>query len=383
MNRNFLGGSMKDVAHLLPLSAIFLFSLVAVAEGSEHIVSPEVQADGRVTFRFADPSALKVEVSIEGQAAPTPMQKDESGIWSATVGPLPPDFYGYNFNADGVDLVDPSNTTLKPNLLNLSNEVHIPDPSLPWEIADVPHGQIHQHFYRSKIAGEDRDYYVYTPPKYDPKNKTEYPVLYLLHGFSDDASGWTAVGRANVILDNLIAQGKAKPMLVVMTLGYGDMEVVRRGWDSWSDKDLAWRNLSRYTEILLSEVIPQVEGEYRVKKDRESRAVAGLSMGGAESLLSGLNHPDQFAWVGAFSSGGIDNRDFATEFPGVDVSINKKLKLLWIACGTEDHLIKINRQVKSWLKDKGVQFTDIETPGMHTWMVWRRNFSTLAPLLFR
>jgi len=374
---------MKGMAHLLPLTVFFLFSAVALAKEAEHIVSPEVQADGRVTFRFADPNALKVELSIEGQAAPTPMQKDESGIWSATVGPLPPDFYGYNFKADGVDLVDPSNTTLKPNLLNLSNEVHIPDPSLPWEVADVRHGQIHQHFYRSKIAGEDRDYYVYTPPKYDPKKKTEYPVLYLLHGFSDDASGWTAVGRANVILDNLISQGKAKPMLVVMTLGYGDLEVVRRGWDSWSDKELAWRNLSRYTDILLGEVIPQVESEYRVKKDRESRAIAGLSMGGAESLLSGLNHPDQFAWVGAFSSGGIDNRDFATEFPGVDVSINKKLKLLWIACGTEDHLIKINRQFKSWLKDKGVQFTDIETPGLHTWMVWRRNLSTLVPLLFR
>jgi len=374
---------MKGMAHLLPLTVFFLFSAVALAKEAEHIVSPEVQADGRVTFRFADPNALKVELSIEGQAAPTPMQKDESGIWSATVGPLPPDFYGYNFKADGVDLVDPSNTTLKPNLLNLSNEVHIPDPSLPWEVADVPHGQIHQHFYRSKIAGEDRDYYVYTPPKYDPKKKTEYPVLYLLHGFSDDTSGWTAVGRANVILDNLISQGKAKPMLVVMTLGYGDLEVIRRGWDSWSDKELAWRNLSRYTDILLGEVIPQVESEYRVKKDRESRAIAGLSMGGAESLLSGLNHPDQFAWVGAFSSGGIDNRDFATEFPGVDVSINKKLKLLWIACGTEDHLIKINRQFKSWLKDKGVQFTDIETPGLHTWMVWRRNLSTLVPLLFR
>ena len=374
---------MKGMAHLLPLTVFFLFSAVALAKEAEHIVSPEVQADGRVTFRFADPNALKVELSIEGQAAPTPMQKDESGIWSATVGPLPPDFYGYNFKADGVDLVDPSNTTLKPNLLNLSNEVHIPDPSLPWEVADVPHGQIHQHFYRSKIAGEDRDYYVYTPPKYDPKKKTEYPVLYLLHGFSDDTSGWTAVGRANVILDNLISQGRAKPMLVVMTLGYGDLEVVRRGWDSWSDKELAWRNLSRYTDILLGEVIPQVESEYRVKKDRESRAIAGLSMGGAESLLSGLNHPDQFAWVGAFSSGGIDNRDFATEFPGVDVSINKKLKLLWIACGTEDHLIKINRQFKSWLKDKGVQFTDIESPGLHTWMVWRRNLSTLVPLLFR
>ena len=374
---------MKGMAHLLPLTVLFLLYAAATAEKSQHIVSPEVQADGRVTFRFADPNALKVEVSIEGEAAPTPMQKDEKGIWTATVGPLAPDFYGYNFNADGVNLVDPSNTTLKPNLLDLSNEVHIPDPSSPWEIADVPHGQLHQHFYRSKIAGEDRDYYVYTPPRYDPKNKTEYPVLYLLHGFSDDASGWTAVGRANVILDNLIAQGKAKPMLVVMTLGYGDMEVIRRGWDSWSDKEVAWRNLSRYTDILLGEVIPQIEGEYRVKKDRESRAIAGLSMGGAESLLTGLNHPDQFAWVGAFSSGGIDNRDFATEFPGVDVATTKKLKLLWIACGTDDHLIKINREFKGWLKGKGVPFTDIETPGMHTWMVWRRNLTALAPLLFR
>jgi enterochelin esterase family protein len=146
---------------------------------------------------------------------------------------------------------------------------------------------------------------------------------------------------------------------------------------------LAWRNLSRYTDILLGEVMPQVEGEYHIKKDRESRAIAGLSMGGAESLLTGLNHLDQFAWIGAFSSGGIDNRDFATEFPAVDARANKKLKLLWIACGTEDGLIKINRQFKSWLKDKGVQFTNIETPGMHTWMVWRRNLSTLAPLLFQ
>ena len=206
---------------------------------------------------------------------------------------------------------------------------------------------------------------------------------YLLHGFSDDSSGWTVVGRANVILDNLISEGKAKPMIVVMPLGYGDMDVIRRGWGSWSDKDLAWRNLSKFTDILLGEVLPQVEAWYRVKKDRESRAVAGLSMGGAESLLSGLNHLDQFAWVGAFSSGGVDLRGFDSEFPNLNASANKKLKLLWIACGTDDGLIKINRQFKSWLKDKGVQFTDIETPGMHTWMVWRRNLSALAPLLFR
>jgi enterochelin esterase family protein len=363
---------------------ILLFGSTMSFGGSKpRIVSPDVQADGHVTFRFSDPNAVKVSLSLEGQKMPTPMRKDEDGIWSVTLGPLQPDFYGYNFNADDVSLVDPSNTMLKPNLLTLSNEVHIPGTSLPWEVADVPHGEVHHHFYHSRLAEDDRDFYVYTPPGYDPNRKNEYPVLYLLHGFSDDASGWTAVGRANVILDNLIAQGKAKPMIVVMTFGYGDMEIVRRGWDAWSDKELAWRNLSRFTDILLGEVMPQVEGEYRIKKDRESRAIAGLSMGGAESLLTGLNHPDQFAWIGAFSSGGIDNRDFAIEFPNVDSSANQKLKLLWIACGTEDSLIKINRQFKSWLKDKGVQFTDIETPGMHTWMVWRRNLSTLVPLLFQ
>ncbi|HEY4054153.1 MAG TPA: alpha/beta hydrolase-fold protein [Terriglobales bacterium] len=362
---------------------LLLGSTMLFGESKPRIVSPDVQADGHVTFRFSDPNAVKVSLSLEGQKTPTPMRKDEDGIWSVTLGPLQPDFYGYNFNADDVNLVDPSNTMLKPNLLTLSNELHIPGTSLPWEVADVPHGEIHHHFYHSRLAEDDRDFYVYTPPGYDPNGKNEYPAFYLLHGFSDDASGWTAVGRANVILDNLIAQGKAKPMIVVMTFGYGDMEIVRRGWDASSDKELAWRNLSRFTDILLGEVMPQVEGEYRIKKDRESRAIAGLSMGGAESLLTGLNHPEQFTWIGAFSSGGIDNRDFAIEFPNVDSSANQKLKLLWIACGTEDSLIKINRQFKSWLKDKGVQFTDIETPGMHTWMVWRRNLSTLVPLLFQ
>lgn len=359
------------------------FGLVAIAQGQQHIVSPEVQADGHVTFRFSDPNAQKLEVMIEGQTQNTPMEKDAQGVWSVTVGPFPPDFYGYGFIADGVNLVDPSNTSLKPNLLFIENQFHVPDPTLPWETSDVPHGEVHHLFYHSKVAGDDRDYYVYTPPNFNARAKTKYPVLYLLHGYSDDASGWTAVGRANIILDNLIAQGKAKPMIVVMPLGYGDMEVIRRGWGVWQDKDLTWRNLTKFADALLTEVLPQVEAEYPVIKDRESRAIAGLSMGGAESLLTGLNHLDQFAWVGGFSSGGIDNRDFATEFPNLDAAANKKLKLLWVACGTDDGLIKVNRQFKSWLKDKGVQFTDIETPGMHTWMVWRRNLSALAPLLFQ
>jgi len=363
---------------------VVLSAWAALAQSPPHIVSPEVQKDGRVTFRFNAPNAGKVEVELEGQAHGVAMQKDDQGTWTVTAGPYDPDIYGYSIVQDGQPLIDPSNQLMKPNLLSTESAVHIPGPATtPWELNDVPHGELHHHFFHSKTADEIRDFYVYTPPNYDTRGKQEYPVLYLLHGFSDDASGWTAVGRANVILDNLIHQGKAKPMIVVMPLGYGDMEVIRRGWTSWQDKELAWRNLTKFTDILVGEVMPQIEQSYRVKKDRESRAIAGLSMGGAESLFTGLNHQDTFAWIGAFSSGGIDNRDFASEFPGADANTNKRIKLLWIACGTEDRLIQINRQFKSWLKDKGVQYTDLETPGMHTWMVWRRNLISLLPLLFR
>ena len=367
------------------LAFVFLCTVVAFSQFQPPVTSPEVKSDGHVTFRFNAPNAVKVQVSLEGQTQPFEMQKDDKGVWTLTVGPYEPDIYGYSIIVDGQPLIDPSNQLMKPNLLFTQSAVHIPGPpaTTPWEVSDIPHGEVHHHFLHSKIAGDGRDFYVYTPPSYDPRGKQEYPVLYLQHGFSDDASGWTAVGRANVILDNLINRGKAKPMIVVMPLGYGDMEVIRRGWTSWQDKELAWRNFTRDTDILLDEVIPLVEQSYRVRKDRESRAIAGLSMGGAESLFTGLNHQERFAWIGAFSSGGIDNRDFATEFPGVDASTNKKIKLLWIACGTGDRLIGINRQFKSWLKGKGVEYTDIETPGMHTWMVWRRNLTNLAPLLFR
>jgi enterochelin esterase family protein len=371
----------RYLAVLIPFVSL---SVLALAQSLPSIVSPELQKDGRVTFRFHAPNAAKVEITLEGQPHPFAMQKDDKGTWTVTLGPYDPDIYGYSIVQDGQPLIDPSNQLRKPNLLFTQSAVEIPGPgTASWEVNDIPHGELHHHFFHSKIANDNRDFFVYTPPNYDASGNQKYPVLYLLHGFSDDASGWTAVGRANVILDNLIQQGKAKPMIVVMPLGYGDMEVIRRGWTSWQDKELSWRNFTKFTDILLGEVVPQIEQSYRVKKDRDSRAIAGLSMGGAESLFTGLNHQDQFAWIGAFSSGGIDNRDFATEFPGTDANSNKRLKLLWIACGTEDRLVQINRQFKSWLKDKGVQYTDIETPGMHTWMVWRRNLTSLVPLLFR
>jgi enterochelin esterase family protein len=366
----------------LPIVSLFAFATFAQTPPAP-VVSPEVQADNRVTFRFRAPNAKEVALSLEGVPKDLAMQKDEQGVWSVTSDPLVPDFYGYAFVADGVHLIDPSNSSMKPNLLNTSSQVHVPGPaSLPWEIADVPHGEVHHHFYKSGVVGDHRDFYVYTPPGYDPRGKVTYPVLYLLHGFSDDASGWTAVGRANIILDNLIAEGKAKPMLVVMPLGYGAPEILKGGFGAFRNTELRDRNFAKFSEALLSEVLPRVESAYLVKKDRESRAIAGLSMGGSESLLTGLNHVDKFAWVGAFSSGGLPE-EFDKDFPGLDAKANQQLKLVWIACGVDDRLIELNRNLRTWLAGKGIHKVDIETPGMHTWMVWRRNLAAFSALLFR
>ena len=385
---------MRSISFLIEscLSALLIFAVTSMAQDKPaqpspppppaSLVSPEVHSDASVTFRFRAPNAIDVKLAREG-AEPVPLQKDEQGVWSVTTAPLSPDYYGYSILVDGVRSIDPSNPLLVPNLLETANAVHVPGPpSLPWELNGVPHGEIHHHFYKSKVAGDNRDYYVYTPPGYDPAAKKTYPVLYLLHGFSDDASGWTAVGRANVILDNLIALGKAKSMIVVMPLGYGTMEFVNLGWDAWDHAELRDRNFKKFSAALLTEVMPRVENEYRITRDRNARAIAGLSMGGSESLLTGLNNLDKFSWVGAFSSGGIPD-DFAKDFPALDARANQQLHLLWIACGTEDHLIKINRDFRVWLKTRGVKATEIETPGMHTWMVWRRNLTEFAQLLFR
>ena len=366
------------------LLGLTLVVISLAAQPPQHpppVISPEVHTDKSVTFRFRDPNAKEVFLAREG-AKRLPMQKDEQGVWSVTTDPIEPDFYGYSFLADGVSLLDPSNSLIIPNLLNTSSEVHVPGPSaLPWEINDVPRGEVHHHFYHSSVVGDDRDYFVYTPPGYDPTAKTLYPVLYLLHGYSDDASGWTAVGRANVILDNLIAQGKTKPMMIVMPLGYGAPEIVSRTGPTLRDPSLRERNYNRFRDALFTEVMPQVEKTYRVTKDRTSRAIAGLSMGGAESLFVGLNAVDRFAWIGSFSAGGL-SEDLNSTFPALDSKANSELRLLWIACGTDDRLITANRKFRAWLKSKDIRATEIETPGAHTWMVWRRNLAAFAPLLF-
>jgi len=366
------------------LGLAFIFGSTACAQTSPPpVVSPVVHSDNRVTFRFRAPNAKEVTLSLEGASGDLMMKNYEEGVWSVTTDPLEPDFYGYAFVADGVHLIDPSNPSLKPNLLNTTSQVHVPGPaSLPWEVSEVARGEVHHHFYKSGIVGDHRDFHVYTPPGYDARGKQTYPVLYLLHGFSDDASGWTAVGRAHVILDNLIAQGKIKPMIVVMPLGYGAPEILRGGFGAFRNTELRDRNYAKFIEALLTEVLPRVEAAYVVKKDANSRAIAGLSMGGSESLLAGLNHLDKFAWVGAFSSGGLPE-EFDKDFPGLDAKANDRLKLLWIACGTNDRLIELNRKLRAWLETKGVHKVDVETPGAHTWMVWRRNLAAFTELLFR
>lgn len=382
---------------LLPYVFVFIFASVQSSLGQmskrrqpvqpfqrfEVLVSPEVHPNGAITFRYRDPNAKRVSLAVEG-ASPVPMEKDDQGVWSATVGPLTPELYGYSFLADGVPALDPFNPLLKPNLLMTQNMVLVPGATPePWEVTDVPHGVVHHIFYHSSVVGDNRDFYVYTPPGYNPRGRQKYPVLYLLHGYSDDASAWTTVGRANFILDNLIAQGKAKPMIVVMPLGYGAPAILLRKGPGFRSQNLVQQNLDKFSQSLLTEVIPQVEKDYRVKTDRKDRAITGLSMGGGESLYVGLNNIDRFDWVGAFSAG-LGESDYAKEFPGFDANAASRLRLLWIACGTDDHVVgPFNRKFRAWLASKNIQYTNIQTPGMHTWMVWRDNLVHFVPLLFR
>lgn len=348
--------------------------------------STTVAADDTVTFRFLGPNAKAVGLVLEGLAKPVPMEKGADGVWSYST-KLAPEIYGYEFIVDGAPVLDATQSYIKTNLVNTQAMVLVPGSTPePWEQSDIPHGEVHHHFYTSKtvanLPGGNSDYYVYTPPGYDPNAKQPYPVLYLLHGYTDNASAWTAVGQANYILDSLLAAGKIKPMVVVMPFDYGDMEMVSRGWSAWQDKTLVKHNFDLYRKTLLTEVMPRAEAGYRIATDRDHRAIAGLSMGGAESLLTGLNNVDSFAWIGSFSSGG-ESKDFDEEFAGLKPADAARLKLLWVACGTEDPLLTINQGVVAWLRAKQMPVTAIETPGMHTWMVWRDNLVHFAPLLFQ
>ena len=260
---------------------VLLISNIVMAQPPAPVKSPEVQSDGRVSFRLRAPNAKAAVVNTDAAPKPLPMQKDADGVWSVTSDVLAPDFYSYTFTVDGVRMLDPSNPSIVSNLLNPSNRLHVPSTTpQPWDRTGVPHGVIHQHFYHSGVVGDDRSVFVYTPPGYDPAAAATYPVLYLLHGFSDDASAWSTVGFANLILDNLIAQGKAKPMIVVMPLGYGALEVLQPQGNA-AGSDARRKNIPLFTTSLLTEVLPLVEKTYHVQADpclaRDCRTFHGRS----------------------------------------------------------------------------------------------------------
>lgn len=338
------------------------------------IVSPEVHGDRTVTFRLYAPKAERVLLLGDwlkpGQQAP--MTKGADGVWSADAGPFPPGAFIYGFEVDGLQMPDPSNASVKLRADRAGSLVHIPGDAV-WMPRDVPHGTVGINFHRSKTLGDERWFFVYTPASYEKNRDRTYPVLYLLHGSNDTAAGWTMVGAANYILDNLIAEGKAREMIVVMPFGHA------APYGAPNET-----NTRQFSSYLLEDVMPLVEGKYRVKTGAAHRALVGLSMGGGQAIQIGFAHLDRFSVIGSFS--GAVPADFETRFaaelarPEV---VNRKLALFWLGCGKDDFLYERNTRFSEMLKAKGIQHTLEITEGVHNYETWRRYLATIAPLLFR
>ena len=313
------------------------------------------------------------------------MTKDVEGIWTTTLGPLPPEIWSYNFQVQGIDVTDPSNPAVKPVPpgQSMSSFVEVPDDhSSFYDARPVPHGEVRMILYESKVMGVQRWLWVYTPPDYDRSDKT-YPVLYLLHGNGEAQNGWVMNGRANIILDNLFADHKAQPMIVVMPQGHalqaaGVAPLVRVSGETemYSPK---------FAPDLIEDIIPLIEEKFRVRQSPNDRAIAGLSMGGGQALNIGLHHPELFHYILGFSAA-VGEPFLApsevlkdTQSPTV---LNKEIRLLWFSCGHQDFVLQGNRDFAQLLDDKGITHTYRETEGAHVWSVWRHNLNDAVPLLF-
>jgi enterochelin esterase-like enzyme len=349
------------------------------------VVSPEVKADRHVTFRLHAPKAEAVGLmagDIPG-GGPRTLKKGDDGVWELTLGPIDPGTYRYLFTADGLFVADPRNPAVSESNGNVWSVVHVPGSDFMDRTA-VPHGAVARVYYHSAALGRDRRMHVYTPPGYEA-GTDKYPVLYLLHGAGDSDDSWTSVGRANFILDNLIVAKKAKPMIVVMPAGH-------TGPFSWHlptapAKDGGPVGSGRFEDDFVKDIVPYVEAHYRVEADRAHRAVAGLSMGGAQTLNLFASRPKEFAYVGVFSSAVIFGKaaDWESQHQeGLDDKEAKEgLKLLWLATGKEDRLMARTKETVELLKRHGFPPEFKETPGGHTWINWREYLHEFAPRLFR
>ncbi|MGO9262927.1 MAG: alpha/beta hydrolase [Bryobacteraceae bacterium] len=349
-------------------------------QAPDTLLSPEVHADRTVTFRLRAPKASEVTVTgewmLDYPSDKTPLTRDGEGVWSVTVGPLTPNIYLYSFNVDGMDIADPINPTIKLRARTSASLVLVPG-GQAWEFSDVPHGVVNIVWHKSAVLdGAMRQVFVYTPPGYGRNAPARYPVLYLLHGNQDVAAGWTLTGSANLILDNLIAEKKAVPMIVVMTNGHA----VPYG----TPPAEPGRNNQLFEEYLLKEVVPMVETNYRVAAGRTNRAIAGLSMGGGQATQIGLGHLDLFAWVGVFSAGQAQN--FETRYKALlddPRTTNERLKLLFIGVGKTDPGYGRVKQFAALLTEHKIQHIYWETEGAHVWPVWRRCLVETASRLFQ
>ena len=356
----------------LTLSASF-----ANAQLRDAATSPVFNADNTVTFRLSAPDADDVKLWTQFIDEAAPMTKNDEGTWEVTLGPAEAKIYHYCFMVNGVRVLDPQNPELAASLLPSYSLLNYPgDGPQFYDQQNVAHGVLNTHYYFSELEQANRGLIVYTPPEYDPHSK--YPVLYLFHGYSDKENGWVGTGKANFIIDNLIAQKTAVPMIVVMTFGYSEPQADDKGeeWGDWSKNVLP-----RFERDLLNEVIPLVESSYATAPGVKNRAIAGLSMGGGQSLYIGLNNLDKFSWIGAFSASA--SLDLHGPLLTNAISINDRLNLLWIACGKDDFLFERNNEFDAELSAKGITHEYYVTEGIHTWWVWRNYLRDFVPRLFR
>jgi enterochelin esterase family protein len=336
---------------------------------SYRIGNPEIHSDKRATFRLRAKDANLVEFKIWYDSKKE-MVKDENGVWSITIGPVEPGIHDYRFIVDGTEFADPRNSWIIYSPKSAYSLFEVPgDEPLCFEQRDeVAHGTIHIQTYFSKNLSKTRRFFVYTPPGYETSDK-KYPVLYLLHGGGNHERSWTNNGCANIIVDNLIAAGKAKPMIIVMPDGHPASR-------------FSYRDYPAFEKELLNEVIPLVEKNYRTSNKPKDRALCGLSMGGGQTLYVGLHNLDKFDWLGSFSAGFPRDEDVKAILENPE-KINKSLDLFWIGCGTKDRLFQANEKFLAMLDEKNIKHTTYIDDGIHGWVVWRYYLNMFVPLLFK
>lgn len=324
------------------------------------LLSPEVNVDRTVTLRLS--SATATVVTASGDIGDFTLTKDAQNVWSVTTAPLEPAIYRYFFTVDGAQIADPSNPNKKGTAESL---VTVPgNPPMPWEVRNVPHGSVTQVSYQSKAFNAQRHYLVYTPPGYETSTN-KLPVLYLLHGYTDDDSSWTAVGKANLIADSLLADGKIKPLIIVMPYGQLNSDVT--GHEAFAD-DFQ----QKFEKQILTEIMPSIEKTYRVFPDARHRAMAGVSMGGMQTAFIGMNHPEVFSTIGLWSSAIFaDPTALLGRLESNPAKLKNSFVYIQVAVGQQDDLLPRSEAINAFLTSQKIKHEYTPTPGTHSWLLWR------------